>query len=76
VILGIDWLSANYVYIGCAEKNIYMPTENTAEGVALSVLLNNAHQMIQYICANVKNFYLMLTVASESELGPSDIHSQ
>ncbi|MCH80451.1 retrotransposon protein, partial [Trifolium medium] len=73
VILGMDWLSANYVYIGCAEKIIYMPTENTAEGVALSALLNNAHQIIQYICANDKNFYLMLTVASEPELGPSDI---
>jgi hypothetical protein len=50
-----------------------MHTENTTEGVALSALLNNAHQMIQYICANDRNFYLMFTVASESELGPSDI---
>jgi hypothetical protein len=36
VILGMDWLSANHVYIGCAEKTIYMPTSNTEEGVALS----------------------------------------
>jgi hypothetical protein len=36
VILGMDWLSANHVYIGCAEKTIYMPTSNTMEGVALS----------------------------------------
>jgi hypothetical protein len=36
VILGMDWLSANHVYIGCAEKSIYMPTSNTVEGVALS----------------------------------------
>jgi hypothetical protein len=69
----MDWLSANYVYIRCVEKSIYMHTENTTEGVALSALLNNAHQMIQYICANDRNFYLMFTVASESELGPSDI---
>ncbi|MCI20698.1 hypothetical protein A2U01_0041861, partial [Trifolium medium] len=36
LIAGMDWLSANSVYIGCAEKSIYMPTENTAEGVAIS----------------------------------------
>jgi len=38
VILGMDWLSANHVYIGCSEKSIYMPTSNTVEGVALSEL--------------------------------------
>jgi hypothetical protein len=36
VILGMDWLSANHVYIGCSEKSIYKPTSNTVEGVALS----------------------------------------
>ncbi|MCI31253.1 hypothetical protein A2U01_0052465, partial [Trifolium medium] len=31
VVFGMDWLSDNSVYIGCAEKSIYVPTENTAE---------------------------------------------
>ncbi|GAU50771.1 hypothetical protein TSUD_290990 [Trifolium subterraneum] len=32
VNLGMDWLSANSMYIGCAEKRIYMPTGNTTKG--------------------------------------------
>jgi hypothetical protein len=39
VVLGMDWLSANIVYIGCAEKNLFIPTEVTAEGRALIALL-------------------------------------
>ena len=46
VILGMDWLSANHVYIGCSEKSIYMPTSSTAEGVALSELLKHTYQMV------------------------------
>jgi len=73
VILGMDWLSANHVYIGCSEKSIYTPTSDTTEGVALSELINHTHQMLQFICANDKKFYLLLTVTSEPELSPSDI---
>ncbi|GAU47914.1 hypothetical protein TSUD_404670, partial [Trifolium subterraneum] len=29
--LGMDWLSANTVYIGCAEKNLYVPINPNAE---------------------------------------------
>lgn len=46
VILGMDWLSSNSVYIWWEEKTSYMPTKNTTEGVTLSALLNIAHQMI------------------------------
>ena len=73
VILGMDWLSANHVYIGCTEKSIYMPTSNTTEGVALSELLKHTYQMVQFICARDKGFYVMLNVASESDVIPSDI---
>ncbi|CAJ2628780.1 unnamed protein product [Trifolium pratense] len=73
VILGMDWLSANSVYIGCAEKSIYMPTENTAEGVALSTLLQNTHQMVQYLFAENKNFCILFTVTPEPVLSPSNI---
>jgi hypothetical protein len=73
VILGMDWLSANHVYIRCAEKSIYMPTSNTVEGIALSELLKHTYQMVQFICAQDKGFYVMLTVTSESDLSPSDI---
>jgi hypothetical protein len=72
-ILGMDWLSVNHVYIGCVEKSIYMPTSNTVEGVALSELLKHTYQMVQFIFAQDKGFYVMLTVTPESDLSPSDI---
>lgn len=50
-----------------------MPTNDTAEGVALSELINHTHQMLQFIFANDKKIYIMLTVTSESELSPHDI---
>jgi len=73
VIFGMDWLSANHAYIGCTEKSIYMPTSNTTEGVALSELLKHTYQMVQFICAQDKGLYVMLNVASESYISPSDI---
>jgi hypothetical protein len=54
VVLGMDWLSANTVYISCAEKNIFIPTEVFAESSALTALLQNTHQMIQYLSPSNK----------------------
>ncbi|GAU49756.1 hypothetical protein TSUD_407990 [Trifolium subterraneum] len=49
IVLGMDWLSANTVYIGCAEKNLYVPIDPNAESRALTALLQNTHQLIQYL---------------------------
>ena len=46
---------------------------NTTEGVALSELLKHTYQMVQFICAQDKGFYVMLIVPSESDIGSSDI---
>jgi hypothetical protein len=73
VVLGMDWLSANTVYIGCAEKNLFIPTEVTAEGRALTALLQNTHQIIQYLFASNKCFSIMFTITPESNVCPSDI---
>jgi hypothetical protein len=73
VILGMDWLSVNHVYIGCEKKSIYMPTSNTVEGMALSEFLKHTYQMVQFIFAQDKGFYVMLTVTSESDVSPNDI---
>jgi hypothetical protein len=73
VILGMDWLSANHVYIRCAKKSIYMPTSNMVERVALSELLKHTYQLVQFICAQDKGFYVMLTVTLESDVSPNDI---
>ena len=45
----------------------------TVEGVALSELLKHTYQMVQFICAQDRGFYVMLTVALESGVSPSDI---
>jgi hypothetical protein len=50
-----------------------MPTSNTVEGVALSELLKHTYQMIQFICAQEKGFYVMLTLTSESDVNPRDV---
>jgi hypothetical protein len=61
------------VYIGCAEKNLFIPSETSAESRALSALLQNTHQMIQYLGASSKCFSVLFTVDLESSLSPSDI---
>ncbi|GAU51879.1 hypothetical protein TSUD_416640 [Trifolium subterraneum] len=73
IVLGMDWLSANTVYIGCAEKNLYVPIDLNTESRALTALLQNTHQLIQYLGAENKCFSIMFTISSESSLSPSDI---
>ncbi|GAU30442.1 hypothetical protein TSUD_392550 [Trifolium subterraneum] len=73
IVLGMDWLSANTVYIGCVEKNLYVPIDLNAESRALTALLQNTHQLIQYLGAENKCFSIMFTISSESSLSPSDI---
>ncbi|GAU10582.1 hypothetical protein TSUD_419590, partial [Trifolium subterraneum] len=73
IVLGMDWLSANTVYISCAEKNLYVPIDLNAESRALTALLQNTHQLIQYLGAENKCFSIMFTISSESSLSPSDI---
>jgi hypothetical protein len=69
----MDWLSANTVYIGCAEKNLFIPTEVSAESRALTALLQNTHQMIHYLSPNNKCFSIMFTVNPEPSISLSDI---
>ncbi|GAU31800.1 hypothetical protein TSUD_22460 [Trifolium subterraneum] len=73
IVLVMDWLSANTVYIGCAEKNLYVPIDPNAKSRALTALLQNTHQLIQYLGAENKCFSIMFTICSESSLSPSDI---
>ncbi|PNX85797.1 hypothetical protein L195_g041871 [Trifolium pratense] len=42
VILGMDWLSANSVYLGCKKKIVFIPPENMAEGEVISASLDNS----------------------------------
>jgi hypothetical protein len=61
------------VYIGCAEKNLFIPTEVPAESRALTALLQNTHQMIQYLSPSNKCFSIMFTINPEPSISLSDI---
>ncbi|XP_058775799.1 uncharacterized protein LOC131650075 [Vicia villosa] len=43
VILGMDWLSLNSVYIGCKEKAIFIPAEETSSDDAIAKLIEGYH---------------------------------
>ncbi|MCH81690.1 enzymatic polyprotein, partial [Trifolium medium] len=66
-------VGTNTVYIGCAKKNLYVPTESTAEGRALTALLQNTHKIVQYLFAENKCFNILFTMNLETSLCPSDI---
>ncbi|GAU44250.1 hypothetical protein TSUD_399960 [Trifolium subterraneum] len=50
-----------------------VPIDLNAESRALTALLQNTHQLIQYLGAENKCFSIMFTISSESSLSPSDI---
>ncbi|XP_058754444.1 uncharacterized protein LOC131627621 [Vicia villosa] len=43
VILGMDWLSPNSVYIGCKEKAIFIPAKETSSDDAITKLIEGYH---------------------------------
>ncbi|KAK2423579.1 putative mitochondrial protein [Trifolium repens] len=66
----MDWLSANTVYIG---TNLFIPTEISAESRALTALLQNTHQMIQYLSPSNRCFSIMFTVSPIPSISLTDI---
>ncbi|WJX56312.1 hypothetical protein P8452_41980 [Trifolium repens] len=54
-------------------KNLFIPTETSAESRAITALLQNTHQMIQYLGASTKCFSVLFTIDPEPSLCPSDI---
>ncbi|XP_058741758.1 uncharacterized protein LOC131614149 [Vicia villosa] len=46
VILGMDWLSLNSVYIGCKEKAIFIPTEETTSDDSITKLIEGTFEVI------------------------------
>ncbi|XP_058726523.1 uncharacterized protein LOC131597879 [Vicia villosa] len=67
VVLGMDWLSANSVYIGCKEKAIFIPAEETTPTDAIEHLLEGTVNMINYLFAQEKSFLLVLTSDSKDK---------
>ncbi|XP_058733304.1 uncharacterized protein LOC131604906 [Vicia villosa] len=73
VVLGMDWLLANSVYIGCKEKAIFIPAEETTPTEAIERLLEGTVNVINYLFAQDKSFLLVLTSYSKDKKGVLEI---
>jgi hypothetical protein len=73
VVLGMDWLSVNQVYIGCKEKEIFVPPKTMTEGEVFSTLFDSTHQLIQCLFGGEQNFILMLSTDFKAQLDVSSI---
>src|SRR4051812_28990007 len=73
VVLGMDWLSANSVYIGCKEKAIFTPAEETAPIDAIGNLIEGTINLISCLYVQERSFLLALTAESETKKDISNI---
>ncbi|XP_058726130.1 uncharacterized protein LOC131597449 [Vicia villosa] len=61
VILGMDWLSLNLVYIGCKEKAIFIPAEETSSDDAITKLVEGTINPVNYLFSQERSFLLVLS---------------
>src|SRR4051812_22559778 len=61
VILGMDWLSLNSVYIGCKEKAIFIPAEETSSDDAITKLIEGTISTVNYLFSQERSFLLVLS---------------
>ncbi|XP_058741617.1 uncharacterized protein LOC131614003 [Vicia villosa] len=73
VVLGMDWLSANSVYISCKEKAIFIPAEETTSMDSIGNRIEGTVNMVNYLFAPEKSFILILTTDSEDKKSVSEI---
>ncbi|XP_050890891.1 uncharacterized protein LOC127096351 [Lathyrus oleraceus] len=69
VVLGMDWLSANSVFIGCEEKLIIIPSSEATPRDVLTTILEGTVGMVNFLFENEKLVFLVLT--NESSDNPS-----
>ncbi|XP_058765537.1 uncharacterized protein LOC131639035 [Vicia villosa] len=73
VVLGMDWLPANSVYIGCKEKAIFILAEETAPIDAIGNLIEGTINLISCLYVQERSFLLALTAESETKKDISNI---
>ncbi|XP_058750199.1 uncharacterized protein LOC131623219 [Vicia villosa] len=61
VILGMDWLSLNSMYIGCKEKTIFVPAEETSSDDAITKLIEGTTSAVNYLFSQERYFLLVLS---------------
>ncbi|XP_050876245.1 uncharacterized protein LOC127079939 [Lathyrus oleraceus] len=73
VVLGMDWLSANSVFIGCEEKLIIIPSSEATPKDVLTTILEGTVGMVNFLFENEKSVLLVLTKESSDNLSVTQI---
>ncbi|XP_058762351.1 uncharacterized protein LOC131635724 [Vicia villosa] len=73
VILGMDWLSPNSVYIGCKEKAIFIPAEETTSDDAITKLIEGTIITVNYLFSQERSFLLVLSKEPSVRMELSEI---
>ncbi|XP_050889415.1 uncharacterized protein LOC127094651 [Lathyrus oleraceus] len=73
VVLGMDWLSANSVFIGCEEKLIIIPSSEATPRDVLTTILEGTIVMVNFLFEKEKSVLLVLTKESSDNLNVTQI---
>ncbi|XP_050915453.1 uncharacterized protein LOC127130499 [Lathyrus oleraceus] len=73
VVLGMDWLSVNSVFIGCEEKMIIIPSSEATLTDVLTTILEGTVGMVNFLFEKEKSVLLVLTKESSDNLSVTQI---
>ncbi|XP_050920554.1 uncharacterized protein LOC127138206 [Lathyrus oleraceus] len=73
VVLGMDWISANSVFIGYEEKLIIIPSSEATPKDVLTIILEGTVGMVNFLFENEKSVLLVLTKESSDNLSVKKI---
>ena len=73
VVLGMDWISANSVFIGCEEKLIIIPSKEATPRDVLTTILEGTVGMVNFLFEKEKFVRLVLTKEANDGLKVSQI---
>ncbi|XP_050889133.1 uncharacterized protein LOC127094335 [Lathyrus oleraceus] len=73
VVLGMDWLSANSVFIGCEEKLIIILSSEATSKDVLTTILEGMVGMVNFLFEKEKSVLLVLTKEPSDNLNITQI---
>ncbi|XP_050876991.1 uncharacterized protein LOC127080737 [Lathyrus oleraceus] len=73
VVLGMDWLSANSVFIGCEYKLLIIPSSKATPKDVLTTILEGTVGMVNFLFEKEKLVLLVLTKESSDNLNVTQI---
>ncbi|XP_050878483.1 uncharacterized protein LOC127082290 [Lathyrus oleraceus] len=73
VVLGMDWISANSVFIGCEEKLISIPSSEATPKDVLTTIMEDTVGMVNFLFEKEKSVLLVLTKEPSDNLNVTQI---